>query len=128
MALAEKQVRETVVQDGNTVQSTRQVDSPRVEEDHKKDVAQRVIWYVAGVILSLLALRFVFALLGANAANGFVDFIYGVTGPLVSPFFGIFNYDFTEGVARFEAFTLVAMLIYALIAYGIAKLFTLTRR
>jgi hypothetical protein len=128
MALAERQVQETTVQDANATQTTRRVDNPVAEDDHKKNVAARVVWFIAGVILTLLALRFLLALLGANPASGLATFVYGVTKPLVAPFFGVFGYDFTDGAKRFESFTLLAMVIYSLIAYGIAKLLTITRR
>jgi hypothetical protein len=128
MALAEKQVRETTVQDGNAVETTRSVQNPAAEVDHKKDVASRIVWFIAGVILTLLALRFLFALLGANPASGFTSFIYSITAPLVAPFFGVFGYDFVAGQSRFETFTLLAIAIYALIAYGISRLLTITRR
>lgn len=128
MALADREIRETTVQSGNAVETTQQIHDPRADENYHKDVVSRVVWFIAGVLLSLLALRFVFALLGANANNGFANFIYSVTYPFVAPFFGLIGYDFTAGVSRFEAFTLVAMAIYALIAYGISKLVNITRR
>lgn len=128
MALAQPEYRETTIENGNAVQRTQQVNDPQAVGDHKKDIASRIVWFVAGVLLSLLALRFVFALLGANPANGFANFIYTLTYPFVAPFFGLFSYDFTAGVSRFETFTLVAMLIYALLAYGIARLVNITRR
>lgn len=90
--------------------------------------AQMVVQYVMGIILSLLALRFLLALFGANQANGFVDFIYGVTAPLIAPFQGLFNVSATAGVARFEYETLVAALIYTLIGVGIVKLMDIFRR
>ena len=128
MALPEREVRETTVQSGNVAETTQQVSDPNADVEHKRDVAERVVWFICGVILSLLAIRFLFALLGANASNGFADFIYTVTSPFVSPFFGLFGYDFTAGRASFELFTLVAMLIYALVTYAVAKLVTITRR
>lgn len=128
MAVAERQIQEKTVQDAGAVQTTRQVASPAAEADHSKDVAARVVWFIAGVLLTLLGLRFLFALLGANATNGFASFIYSVTHPFVAPFFGVFGYNFTAGQARFETYTLLAMLIYALIAYAIARLVTITRR
>lgn len=128
MALAERQVRETTVQDDDAVHTTRQVSNPALEADRGKFLIARIVWFIAGVILVLLALRFLFALLGANPASAFANFIYSVTAPLVAPFFGIFGYNFTAGQSRFEFYTLVAMLIYALIAYGIARLVTITSR
>lgn len=91
-------------------------------------VAARVIWYITGVIIALLALRLIFQLLGANEDNGFVSLIYGLSGFFAAPFFGMFSYEPTYGVSYFEVSTLVAMVIYALIGYGLARLFTLGSR
>jgi hypothetical protein len=88
-------------------------------------VAQRVVWYITGVIVALLALRLVLQLLGANVGNGFVDFIYSLSGVFAAPFFGMFSYEPSYGVSYFEVSTLVAVIIYALVGWGIAKLFTL---
>jgi hypothetical protein len=74
----------------------------------------------------LLAFRFVLAALGANPNNGFADFIYSASHPLVAPFFNLFGYNLDLGVARFEIYTLVAMAVYWVIAWGIARLVTLT--
>lgn len=90
-------------------------------------MAARIIWFVAGVILTLLAFRFVLTLLGANPGNAFADFIYDTSHPLVQPFFGLFSYDLAYGVSRFEIFTLVAMAVYAIIAWGLARLVTLNQ-
>jgi uncharacterized protein YggT (Ycf19 family) len=90
-------------------------------------LGERVVNGITGFILALLAIRFVLSLLGANQANGFAQFIYSVTYPLVAPFFGLFGYTFEYGVARFEIETVIAMLVYALVGYGISKLFTLGR-
>ncbi|HXH04939.1 MAG TPA: YggT family protein, partial [Candidatus Nitrosotenuis sp.] len=87
-------------------------------------VAKRVIYYIGGAILSLLALRFILALLGAAEGNGFVDFIYGLSAVFVAPFFGIFG-EPTYGANQLETSTLVAMIVYALLTVGIAKLLTL---
>ncbi len=88
-------------------------------------VAKRVVWYITGVILALLALRLLLQLLGANEGNGFVDFIYSLSGVFAAPFFGMFSYEPSYGVSYFEVSTLVAMAVYALVGWGIAKLFTL---
>lgn len=88
-------------------------------------VAQRVVWYIVGFIIALLALRLILQLLGANTGNAFVDLVYGISGIFAAPFFGMFSYTPSYGVSYFEVSTLVAMLIYALLGWGIAKLFTL---
>lgn len=64
---------------------------------------------------SLLAFRLVFLLIGANGANGFVDFIYDVSGALTHPFNGIVaRKSFDGGV--FEPATLIGMVVYAALA------------
>ena len=88
-------------------------------------VMQRIVWYIVGVIVALLALRLILQLLGANQGNGFVDFIYALSGVFVAPFFGMFSYEPSYGKSSFEVSTLVAMLVYTLIGWGVAKLFTL---
>jgi cation transport ATPase len=88
-------------------------------------LAARIIWYIAGVLLVLLAFRFVLALLGANPNNGFADFIYSASHPFVAPFFGLFGYTNQIGVSKFEIYTLIAMAVYAVVAWGLAKLVTI---
>lgn len=90
-------------------------------------LAARIIWFIAGVILTLLAFRFVLILLGANRGNGFADFIFSTTNPLVAPFYGLFGYDLSYGVAKFEIYTLIAMAVYAIIAFGLARLVTINK-
>ena len=91
-------------------------------------MATRIIWYVSAVISALLALRFALALLGANATSFFAHLIYSVTTPFAWPFFRLFSYTpVTAGVSRFEASTLVAIAVYALVAWGLVTLVTISR-
>ncbi len=122
-----QEVRETTSHFGNTTQSTQQVYEPNRRRHRIQTVGARIIWYIAGVLLALLALRFIFALLAANPANAIAHFIYNASYPFVKPFFNLFGYSFHYGISRFETFTLVAMVIYALVAFGLAKLVTITK-
>lgn len=128
MAEVSRRINQSTDNGVDTVQTTREIEEPVAEREHSKIVAARVVRYITAFVLVLLALRFVFALLGANPANGLASAIYGITQPLVSPFFNLFSYNYSDGGRRFESFTLVAMAIYALVGYGIARLMTLTRR
>ncbi|MEX2006605.1 MAG: hypothetical protein WD877_00280 [Candidatus Saccharimonadales bacterium] len=120
---------EGVDQTGARVQQhTRKVDT-KVGTDSKSTAASAV-WYLLGVIEILIGFRFVLKLLGANPTNGFVDFIYTITGILTAPFDSIFNVTSTKtGDVRsvFEPSILVAAAVYALIAWGIVKLINLNR-
>jgi hypothetical protein len=83
--------------------------------------ASRVIYFLLDVVEILLALRFVLRLLSANSVNAFTNFIYSVTAPLIAPFRGIFPTTSASG-AIVEWTTVVAMILYALIAYAIVRL------
>ena len=84
-------------------------------------VLARVVYYVFGVIEVLLAMRFVLRLLGANPASGFVTFIYAFSAIFMAPFVAIFKTQTAAG-ATFEWSVLVALVVYALIAWGIVAL------
>lgn len=74
----------------------------------------------------LLVFRFVLKLLAANAVAGFTSFIYGATHIFVSPFNNVFSQTRVEGVI-FEWTTLLAMLVYWLVAMSIVKLFLMSK-
>jgi hypothetical protein len=118
------EVRETRVVDNNP-NSERRAEVVSDQADSRV-IAKRIVWYVAGFIVALLALRIVLLLLAANQGNAFVDFIYGLSGFFAMPFYGIFSYQPVYGRSTFEVSSVVAIVIYLLIAWGIAKLFTLT--
>ena len=118
------EVKQTNSQVGNT-----NVQRETVRQTAKPSgatVAQQVVYYIGGVIIALLFLRIIFQLLGANQGSGFVDFIYGLSAIFAMPFFSMFG-EPTFGNSHLEISTLVAIVIYALLTYGIAKLFTIGR-
>jgi hypothetical protein len=82
----------------------------------------QVVWYLLGILEVILAFRFVLKLLGANPAAGFTDFIYNLSYPFVAPFLNVFRISYVQG-SVFEWTTLLAMLVYWLIAWAIIKLF-----
>jgi len=81
----------------------------------------RVTYFLLGVLEVILGLRLLFRLLGANEGNDFVTFLYNLSHIFVVGFNGIFN-DQALGRSVFEVSTVVAMLVYALIAWGIVSL------
>ena len=96
--------------------------------EYRMNVAARVIYFIGGVLLALLGIRFVLALLGANPANAFANFIYTTSHPFVSPFFGLFNFDESLGRSRFEFSTLIAIVVYAIVMALLARLVTIGSR
>jgi hypothetical protein len=123
-----QQVTETTTDTGDVQQKTTRVDNPEADQTHNLNVFARIVWFIAGILIALLGLRFLLSLLGANQSNAFANFIYTTSHPFVAPFFNLFNYtSYRNGVSHFEVYTLFAILIYGLIAWGIVRLITITQ-
>jgi len=90
-------------------------------------IFQRVVWYITGAIIVLLLMRVILQLLGANDSAGFVSFVYSLSGMLAAPFFGIFSYEPSYGKSYLEVSTIVAIIVYYIVGWGIANLATITR-
>jgi len=88
--------------------------------------AYQVIWYIVGVIEVLLAFRFVLKLIAANPYSGFVSFIYSLSALFVTPFEGIVRTP-SAGGSVLEWSTLIAGIVYFVIAWGIVYLFQLIK-
>ncbi len=82
----------------------------------------QIAWYVLGVVEALLAFRFVLKLLGANPEAMFTNLIYSATYIFAAPFLNVFRLTQVAG-SVFEWTTLLAMLVYWIIAMGVVKLF-----
>ncbi len=86
--------------------------------------AKQIVYFIFGAIEVLLAIRFILLALGANEASGFVRFMYGLSRPFVLPFLGIFG-EPSLGASVFEWSSLVGIVVYALLAYGLTRLIDL---
>ncbi len=86
----------------------------------------QIVWYVLGILEALLMFRFVLKLLGANPNAGFSNFIYDVTYVFAAPFLNVFRITRVEG-SILEWTTLLAMLVYYLIAIAIIRLFFMSK-
>jgi uncharacterized protein YggT (Ycf19 family) len=73
----------------------------------------RVLNTLLTIVNVLLLIRLLLKALGANPGSGFVNLIYSVTAPLVSPFVGIFN-NAAVDTGYFEWASLIAIIIYSL--------------
>lgn len=82
----------------------------------------QVVWYILGILEILLAFRFILKLLAANPSAGFSQFIYGITYPFAAPFLNVFRMSRVEG-SVVEWTTLLAMLVYWVLALAVIKLF-----
>jgi YGGT family. len=102
------------------------MDDDVIRKSDKGNVtAKRVVKYILGILEVLLAFRLLLKLFGANPHSGFVSVIYSITKVILAPFTAIFSTATTQGIetqAVFEPSTIIAMIVYALIAWGIIKL------
>jgi hypothetical protein len=83
--------------------------------------ATAVVGFIVGIIDVLIAARFLGKLLGASSQSAFVHAIYQVSGVFVAPFTGIFG-DTGNKTNTFETASLVAIVVYAVVAWGIVVL------
>ena len=86
----------------------------------------QIVWYLLWILEILLAFRFVLKLTGANPEAGFTGFIYAVTWPFVTPFNAVFMKTYVQG-SIFEWTTLLAMLVYWMIALAIVRIFLISK-
>lgn len=86
----------------------------------------RAIWYVSSFLESLLLFRFVLKLLGANPDAGFTQLMYGITSVPLAPFRYVFDTN-SVGSSVVEWSTLLAMLVYWVMTWGIVKLVVMNR-
>jgi hypothetical protein len=126
----EEEKRTTEVRDTNSTSGGTEVHRQTITQQTPTSgviIFQRVVWYLTGAIIIILLMRLVLQLLGANDSAGFVSFVYGLSGMFAAPFFGIFSYEPSYGKSYLEVSTIVAIIVYYIVGWGIAKLATITR-
>ncbi|MBA3445872.1 MAG: YggT family protein [Gemmatimonadales bacterium] len=82
---------------------------------------RQAIYLIFGIIEGLIAIRFVLRALGANPDAAFAAFVYGATAPFLVPFVGLFGTPQYNG-SVLELHAIVAIVVYALLAWVLAKL------
>jgi YGGT family len=95
------------------------------------------MWGILSIVFGLVEItigaRFIFQLIGANPASGFVTWIYNVSEPLVLPFTTVFG-EANKPVAGtlphsvFEPATLIALVVYGLIGGILLRVTASSRR
>lgn len=114
-------VKETVTTQGNSSVPA----STRSDQATSYQTIEYLIYFFFGALEILLAFRLILKLTGANSFSAFVGLVYGVTGVFIVPFQGIFQQATAQGAvttAVLEPATLVAIVVYAVLALGIVKL------
>lgn len=125
MAEISKQTTTTQGNNVNPVVNTTTRNTSVKSTATSSQTVEYLVYFFFGVLEILLAFRLVLKLMGASMSSAFVGLIYGITGIFILPFEGIFRRWFTQGVETtsvFEPSTLVAIIVYAVLVWGIVKL------
>jgi len=83
---------------------------------------EQLIIFVYFFIASILFFRFVLSLFGASQRSPFVEFVYNLTEPFMVPFVGMFGRNPGVGEFRLEFEVLIALVVYALVMFGLTRL------
>ena len=83
--------------------------------------ATQLVWLLFGVLEALIALRIGLKLFGANPGSPVAAFLYGFTDLFLWPFTGLLGTPQAAGFVL-ELSSVVAMLVYALIAWALERL------
>ena len=115
------QYKKTVVTQNTS--RNRNVNSTR--DASSSQTIEYTIYFLFGVLEVLLLFRLVLKFMGAGITSGFVNFIYNITNLFTLPFEGIFRRGVNEGLETtsiLEPATIVAIIVYAVVAWGIVML------
>jgi hypothetical protein len=82
--------------------------------------ATQLVWLLFGMLETLIALRILLKLIGANPGSPIAALIYGFTDLFLFPFAGLTVTPAAGGMIL-EISSLFAMLIYALVAWAIER-------
>lgn len=83
--------------------------------------ATQLVWLFFGILEALIALRIFLKLIGANEASPIAGFTYGITSLFLAPFAGLTGTP-TAGGMVLELSSVIAMLVYALLAWALVKI------
>jgi len=83
--------------------------------------ATQLVWLFFGLLEGLIGLRIFLKLIGANAASPFAALLYNFTDLFLMPFAGLAATP-AVGEMTLEISSIIAMIVYALLAWVIERL------
>jgi hypothetical protein len=113
--------RENVVTNGMNTHREQVVHDVAAERLFLLNKLSQLIWTLTGIVEVVLALRFVLKLIAANPGAQFTAFVYNIGGIFMSPFAGVTGSP-AAGGSVLEVPALIAMLVYALLAWGVVRI------
>lgn len=101
------------------------IKSPVITKATHSQTNEYLIYYFLGALEILLAFRLILKMAGVNTKSAFVSIVYFFSSIFVMPFQGIFKTVYSSSVTNtsiFEPATLTALIVYAVLAWGVVKL------
>ncbi|HEY4717453.1 MAG TPA: YggT family protein [Anaerolineales bacterium] len=80
------------------------------------------VWWFTGIVEGLIGLRVVLRMMAANPGNPFADFVYALSGLFLWPFQTLVNNPSAEGGVVLEVSSIIAMMVYLLLAWVFVEL------
>jgi hypothetical protein len=90
-------------------------------------ILAQVLYTFLLLIETLISFRFIFKLIRANENNRFVSVIYELSGIFVRPFEGIVGKDIEIGQFLVDVDSVVALIIYMILAYVVVEIIRVFR-
>ncbi|PIQ91746.1 MAG: YggT family protein [Parcubacteria group bacterium CG11_big_fil_rev_8_21_14_0_20_39_22] len=92
---------------------------------YSEDLIVKLVNFFVGLVETVLVLRLLLRLFGANPATPFVNWIYAMSSTLLEPFRGIFPTAPIEGGFAIEFSTLFAMVAYAIAGWIVVEIISI---
>jgi hypothetical protein len=81
-----------------------------------------IVYFLFGALELLLLVRVILHGIGANVGNGFAAFIYNLSAPFVALFASLVQNPALSGTSVLEITTIIAMLVWAILAWLTGRL------
>lgn len=117
----ERRERVEVVRDAGGEREKRIVEDIGAERRARLRKVAQFVWLLAGLLEAVLGLRFVLKLIAANPNAPFAQLVYGFTNLFLWPFHNLTPAPAAQGMVL-ETSTLIAMIVYAVLAWVMVKL------
>ncbi|GEL78629.1 YggT family protein [Tenuibacillus multivorans] len=85
-------------------------------------IINHLISILFGIVQFILGLRIILRFFGASETASFVEWIYGISEPLLRPFKGTFSNKVLDETYVIEFSSIFALLIYTMIGYMLTAL------
>lgn len=118
---ADREEEVEIIHEPSIYQERRVVHSSTLEQRLLLSRVTQFLWVLFGFLEGLIGIRVVLKMIGANSGAFFTQIVYGLTDYFLWPFAGVTSNP-EIGVIQFEISSAIAMIVYALIAWGLNRL------